>query len=371
MEFKQVLFGLILLLHAPFSPSHSQDKESRELFVVIVNGKRGYIDISGNIKIKPQFEGANSFAEGLAVIETSEYGYKEGYIDKTGRIVIPPRYDKATDFSEGLAAVGFGEFGLHGSGDHKWGFIDKTGQLIIKADYREARGFSEGLALVQNDDGKWGYINKAGEILIPCTYTYATGFSEGLACVAIGNKYGYIDRKGKIVISPQFSSAGGFQEELALARIGGKTRRPYDWIVGPLGGRIVYIDQTGKIRIKLQNNVENAHPFSEGLAAIEVRKRDGSISCGYMDKIGKMIIEQRFGFCEEFSEGMALIHVNGRWGYIDKTGTIVLKTNFTLAKSFRNGLATVQVGGLTSDDLQNAKYGYIDKIGKLVWEPSR
>jgi hypothetical protein len=47
---------------------------------------------------------------------------KYGYIDKTGKIVIKPQFDKAYDFSEGLASIS-----LNG----KWGFIDNTGKIAI------------------------------------------------------------------------------------------------------------------------------------------------------------------------------------------------------------------------------------------------
>lgn len=110
---------IALLILALCCFSTAQYRRSDNLFVVIINDKRGYIDQNGRIVIKPQFEGASEFSERLAVISTSKNGYKEGYIDETGRVVIRPIYDRATDFSEGLAAVGYGEFHLHGGGNHR------------------------------------------------------------------------------------------------------------------------------------------------------------------------------------------------------------------------------------------------------------
>ena len=46
---------------------------------------------------------------------------KYGYIDKTGKMIIKPQFDYATVFSEGMA---------HAKIEGKRGFIDKTGKFI-------------------------------------------------------------------------------------------------------------------------------------------------------------------------------------------------------------------------------------------------
>jgi hypothetical protein len=349
--------------------SNAQDKGLKRLFVVIVDDKRGYIDQNGRIVIKPQFEGASDFSEGLATISTSENGYKEGYIDETGSIVIPPQFDSATDFSEGLAAVGFGEFGLDGSGDHIWGFIDKSGRLVISSRFHVAATFSEGVCVVGNREGKRGYIDKAGKLVIPYKYTLASGFSEGLACVNVGDHFGFIDKTGNMVIEPKFTSPGGFREGLALTRIGGKTidPRPGAMIGGPLGGRLVYIDKSGKTIIELDEKTDEARPFSEGLAPVEIIKSDNYLYWGYIDKMGKFVIEPQFGIADMFSGGFARILLNGKWGLIDKTGKTLFQNEFSLMDKFRGGLARVYDG----EDLPSAKIGYIDGAGKIIWRPSR
>jgi WG containing repeat len=51
---------------------------------------------------------------------------------------------------------------------------------------------------------------------------------------------------------------------------------------------------------------------------------------------------------------------NGKWGYIDRTGKLTISAQFEEAGPFSEGLAAVRVGG---------KYGYIDRTGKLAIEP--
>lgn len=338
------------------------------LFVVIVNDKCGYIDRTGNIVIEPRFHGADQFSEGLASVAVSDNGYAQGYIDETGKIVIKPQFDIAGRFSEGVAPVGFEEsrtdlFGLA----YRWGYIDQAGRYLVEPKYSSAFGFSEGLAVVKEPDGDYYFINKAGQAAIPQRFKYAGSFSDGLACVMIGGKYGFIDKSGQVIIKPQFSSPGTFSEGLALVRVGGNIIEysPSLRMTLPPGGRYVYIDKTGNALIRLPAEVENAQPFSEGLAAIEVKKEDGRL-CGYIGQSGETLIEPKFGGCKRFSDGMAMVTHEGKIQYVDKEGKITITTPYEMAWDFRDGLAFVQSG-----DGRGARWGYIDKTGKVVWPPSK
>jgi len=108
----------------------------------------------------------NSVHEGLAAVSK-----KWGFIDKNGSMVIKPEFDKAESFSEGLAAVAV---------NGKWGYIDKAGKFAIEPRFNEAEAFTEGLAFVKvgGDDanairdvsgfdaeGRWGYIDISGKYI--------------------------------------------------------------------------------------------------------------------------------------------------------------------------------------------------------------
>ena len=129
-----------------------------------------------------------------------------GYIERTGKIVIKPQFDEASSFAEGLARVGIGK---------KWGYIDRTGKIVISPQFDDAWSFSGGLAEVKVAK-KWGYIDRTGEIAIKPQFDEVSPFAEGLAKVKVAKEYGYIDRTGKMVISPQFDVAAySFSEGLA------------------------------------------------------------------------------------------------------------------------------------------------------------
>src|SRR6218665_2984939 len=111
------------------------------------------------------------FGEGMAWIEL---GGKRGYIDSTGKMVIKPQFNLAMDFKEGLARIKLGS---------KWGYIDSTGKMVIKPQFDDAEDFKEGLARTKLGDGLWGYMDKTGKMVIEPQFYEAGDFQEGLAWI--------------------------------------------------------------------------------------------------------------------------------------------------------------------------------------------
>lgn len=349
----------------------AQSNPSSELFTVLVEGKVGFIDRSGDMVIAPQFQGAGDFNENRAFVAVFGDKYKLGYIDKRGNFIVTPQFDAARDFSEGLAAVGVGFFGIHGDGDHEWGYVDKNGKLVIDTQFREAKNFSGGLAAVMNSAGKWGYIDTTGKLTIPFKFDDAFSFSEGLACVLLDGLFGFIDRTGSIVVEPRFSLPSLFKEGLAPVKIGDKSNKPYKFYgqyIAP-DSKVIFIDKSGNTAIELDPNIKGANSFSEGLALIKVQTKKQFLN-GYIDRSGRVVIEPTFsGFAGDFSEGLALVSVKEKIGFIDKSGKIAIKPAFSYGSSFRNGLAQVEDGKGAAD--LNAKSLYIDKTGKIIWQSSK
>jgi WG containing repeat len=124
--------------------------------------------------------------------------------------VINPQYDHAGDFVHGVAGVARG---------HKYGFIDKQGKIVIKAEYEGLRSFSEGLAAVEKDI-KWGFIDKTGKTIIEFKFEFSLmgnhRFLEGLMPHKFGiGLYGFLDNTGKVAIEPAYNNAHEFSESLA------------------------------------------------------------------------------------------------------------------------------------------------------------
>lgn len=294
------------------------------LFPVQQDGKWGFIDQTGQIVIKPQFDGI--------------------FHVQTGKELIVGQFNRKARLPKGLAIVRVDD-------EYEFNCIDRTGKIVTNTDFAPAlqQPFYEGLAMVRVRDSrghnKFGFIDKTGKTVIEPQFDGAESFSEGLAVVRVGKKSGYIDKTGKIVIEPQFDGASSFSEGLAGIVVRDEESEE-KW---------GFIDKTGKIVINPQFDM--VYWFSEGLALVKAGDKHG-----YIDRTGKYVIKPQFEDADCFSEGLAWIKTGDKYGYIDRTGKIVIKPKFDRVWEFHDGLAMVEVGD---------KYGYIDRTGKYIWEPTK
>lgn len=230
---------------------------------------------------------------------------------------------------------------------------------------------------------KVGFIDQTGKVIIEPQFDGADNFYEGLARVYTRGKFttAYIDKTGKIVIEPQFDIGSQFSEGLAWVgfdptkteyKIGnltvyGSTQGTHSFIYN-----IGFIDTTGKMVIEAK--FKFANNFSEGLAAVKTKDE----KFGFIDKRGKFVIEPTFEWASSFSEGLAAVVKGNKHGFIDKKGKFVIKPQFTDADSFSEGLACVKIGGqfreasigvqMITTTIDDTNYAFINKKGKVVFK---
>ena len=149
----------------------------------------GFVDVSGQVQILPQFVSASPFRNGRAVVLIKGVGWR--MIDKDGAVVggsIPGNSINMLEFKEGYAPICV---------DEKIGFIDTNGRTVIEPQFDSTDGFANSVAVV-SESGKeqWRVLQD----------------KNGQAHHRRDRKYGYADSGGKLIISYQFDDAGGFQE---------------------------------------------------------------------------------------------------------------------------------------------------------------
>ena len=83
---------------------------------------------------------------------------KYGFLNKTGETIVPTKYEDFAYFTEGLAAVK-----LNG----KWGYVNTSGQWVIAHQFDRMGNFSGGLAEVSKGN-KTFFINKKGACVKNC-----------------------------------------------------------------------------------------------------------------------------------------------------------------------------------------------------------
>jgi hypothetical protein len=349
---------------ACFGTQIQAQNAAENLLPIQQGGKWGYINRSGEVVIKPKFDWAEPFADGLALVryaprknraKPDELVEGMGFIDQTGKVVIElegPLHINGESFSEGLTKYSIWDAGK----GYFYGYMDTSGKIQIKATFTDASSFVDGLAAVCIEWQKCGFINKAGDFVVKPTYRVTGQFFEGLALA--GHEYdviGFMNKSGEMIIEPQFLNTGTrFNEGLSVVNY------PH--------GKAGYINHEGVIVIPMQ--FERAQPFSDGLAAVRVESK-----WGYIDKTGKFVIEPQFVGAGPFSEGLAAIsssdfmsvaratetEATATSGFINKQGKIVFSLPFDTATPFVNGISKVRV---------DIRFGYIDKTGKYIWQPS-
>jgi hypothetical protein len=154
------------------------------------------IDMSGVI-VDREVNPAQAVEE---IYEVSE-GYRAirrngryGFIDSRGRLRIANRYEAVQPFSEGYAAVK-----ILG----KWGFINLQDNIAVQPVYEEVRSFKGGFALV-NQRGMTGLIDKKGTLVLPVRYDSIDVLVTGNMLLSHNGLIGLADRAGKILVQPKY-----------------------------------------------------------------------------------------------------------------------------------------------------------------------
>ena len=186
-----------------------------------------------------RFSDARPFSEGLAAVcRDGRYGF----VDRTGTLRIEPRFANTAAFSEGLCLVSDPETGL-------LGFVDQEGAMALPFQFQEVASFHEGRARIQVQ-GATGFIDRSGKVVIPATLERAGDFASALAPFLREGRWGYLDREGKIVVEPAYLFARTHVEGMAFVITEEQTPQ--------------FIDESGEVVIENFGNF--ATDFLDGVA---------------------------------------------------------------------------------------------------------
>jgi len=248
--------------------------------------------------------------------------------------------------------------------DGKYGYIDHKGKIIIRPQFIWAEDFWHGLGTVYVC-GQYVSIDSSG-ILLPLRVT----IQGHLEPRHEGKEVGFVEANGRFKINPTFDDALPFSDGLAAVQIGGK------W---------GFVDASGRVVIKPQFNA--AFYFREGVAAAQLDSGDvlidksgkvlasgfglvdlifdGRVPAthdeknGYLDLRGKVAIPFIFEAGNRFSSGLAAVKKDGKWGYVDTDGRLIIPFEFDRAGEFASGLAPAKVGNRT---------GFINTSGRFSFD---
>jgi len=188
------------------------------------NGKYGFMDKTGFVKVLPKYLIVKNFNEGLCFVskEVVTKGYKWICIDTLGHEVFDIQDNfPETDFSEGFARIS--------SFTELW-FINKKGENAFNKTWKDGwGGFYNGLAFVSDIQFSHFYpIDTNGLRAERNTYSAVEVYKrqktqeksvDTLIKFKEDSLWGFKNLRGKIVIKPQFYLVDGFQNGLCAVRL--------------------------------------------------------------------------------------------------------------------------------------------------------
>lgn len=150
------------------------------------DGKYGFIDARGRLRIANRYDGIGNFSEGVAAIKLIG---RWGFINTKDQIIINPNYNTVEHFQKGLCIV---------TRNSRTGVIDAQGKFILKLEYDSIQRETDKFRLFKN--GLAGLADRNGKILIEPRFTGLEILSNGMVKVTHAEKTGVISAEGLSVI---------------------------------------------------------------------------------------------------------------------------------------------------------------------------
>ena len=324
MNLKQLLClaGLVL----------SMNVQAQELKIhVDKKGKIGYVDQDGNEVIKCQYESAQPFNDGIAIVTK---GGKSGIIDTKGTVLLPLKYTQIFAWNKNLYLIKSGK--LMGLANHegkvvlpakyslisrpncygkalialggkatpinkktymakaKYGIINVNGDILVEAKYKGLYEFAfDGKNLTQLHEGKTlSFSNHitTDTLITDCSYLGFSGNSFG------SNNAGIMDGNGKEILKPGL----------------------YNIVMQPQSGMVRYYNTTKKQTICGYHNLNTGKGFEAA-------------------KFDSKFLDINFWTHGDFIGEIA--PVNGSsWSFINNSGTTIRTGYSSLKHSIASGL---------------------------------
>jgi uncharacterized protein YdeI (BOF family) len=140
---KKLLTLCMLVLTSTFilvgcTQNNNETTNSNEIFEIPENSngykmnsnvRWGFIDKTGKVVIKPQFQGAVSSSEGIAIIVNNQ---KDGYINSNGAIIVKPQFDMCYNFKDDMGLV---------CNNGKYGYVNSKGSVTEVSQLNSSKNF--------------------------------------------------------------------------------------------------------------------------------------------------------------------------------------------------------------------------------------
>jgi hypothetical protein len=310
----------------PYSESGDYNEEG-----IFITKNKGYdfYDFTGKKLNTRSYFSVTPFSEGICALQDSSNTLP--YLaDKYFKKIKDLTSNFQGPYSEGLAYTNNTQLS-------KIYYVDKNGNEVFSLNAKEGSRCFGGIITVKDNYNKYYLINKTGKQINEKKWDEIGTFSDGLALVKENSKWGFIDTKGNKVIDTKFDIASGFTKGAAIVK---------------LNGRFFLINKKGEP----VNDITYDEAGTPENGTFPVKKDNLT---GLTDSKGNILIDFKNNYSNllYMSDDRVWASKGGKWGLLDNTGKALTEFIFDGATQFKNGYASV---------MMNAKYGVINKAGKLV-----
>lgn len=156
------------------------------------NGRWGFVDSQGRLRISNRYEGTQPFNEEFAAVKLRG---RWGFIDKGENLKVQPHYENVSSFRSGLAIVKENE---------RFGLINKEGQEVLAVIYPWIERSINGNYLITNDQEKIGLADENGSFVLTPNYTHLVDLKQAVLIKENG-KMGVLDYQGNQKFSTSYS----------------------------------------------------------------------------------------------------------------------------------------------------------------------
>lgn len=275
-----------------------------------------------------------SYGQGNGLYKFQSENGKYGFIDKTGKIKIKTEYLIVGDFSEGLCNVSK-EVIKKG---YKWIFIDTLGNKVfdIQDNFPETE-FKEGFARISSFEEHW-FVNDKGINEFGKKWKDGHGeFKNGIAYVSDKQFSDFypINRKGERIDNKLFSRVEIYRSRKIDSldnKI--KTELKSDKYI-PFQKNELWGFKDSLNNVVIQPVYYKVDRFKNGVCAVRINKSEFEIANDYfldalIDENGKTLIEIEMhcymGFQGELIEFYGAPHFGGGVHYLNKYGQKIIPT---------------------------------------------
>lgn len=170
-----------------------------------------FITKSGQIMVADddRFEEINNMSEEFIGVKIDG---RWGFVDINGKLRIANQYDNIGPYNEGLAPIKI---------LNRWGYIDKRETIVVQPAYDTVYHFRGGLCEVMKK-GKYGLINASGKITLDCEYDNLIKLKTGGYLTKKNNKFGLVSEEGRLLILPRFENVEDLDNGFVIASRKGK-----------------------------------------------------------------------------------------------------------------------------------------------------